>query len=59
MRINDDLYKNARAYCDKNSIRFKDFLEDAIENAMFETDVPVKKVWIKNRLILFIRIISL
>jgi hypothetical protein len=34
LRINHDLYVRLRAHCDRFGIRFLDFVEDALENAM-------------------------
>jgi hypothetical protein len=34
LRINPDLYVKLREHCDRFGIRFLDFVEDALENAM-------------------------
>jgi hypothetical protein len=34
IKIDDDLYKKLRKHCDKIGIRFKDFVEDSLENAI-------------------------
>jgi len=34
LRINHDLYVRLREHCDRFGIRFLDFVEDALENAM-------------------------
>jgi hypothetical protein len=34
LRINQDLYVRLREHCDRFGIRFRDFAEDALENAM-------------------------
>ena len=35
VRINRDLYVTLREHCDRVGIRFLDFVEDALENAMY------------------------
>jgi hypothetical protein len=35
IKIENELYRRVRDYCDYNSIRFKDFIEDALENAQY------------------------
>ncbi len=35
IKIDDDLYKRLRKHCDKIGIRFKDFVEDSLENAIY------------------------
>lgn len=34
IRIDSDLYSRLREYCDKKNIRFIDFVEDSLENAI-------------------------
>jgi hypothetical protein len=37
VKIGSEIYDEARQYCDDNGIRFIDFIEDALENAVYET----------------------
>lgn len=41
IKVDKDLYKRIRKHCDQNGIRFKDFVEDSFENAMY-TDESIK-----------------
>ncbi len=41
IKIDEELYKRLRKHCDQNGIRFKDFAEDSLENAM-HTDESIK-----------------
>ena len=41
IKIEKDLYKRLRKHSDQNGIRFKDFVEDSLENAM-HTDESIK-----------------
>ena len=37
--ISVELYQNIREYCDKNSLRFIDFIEDALESATYRDEL--------------------
>lgn len=38
LAINSELHDELRAYCDSENIRFKDFVEDALENAIYRNE---------------------
>jgi hypothetical protein len=40
--IDSDLYENLRAYCDNSGIRFVDFVEDALEQAIAHEEILEK-----------------
>lgn len=40
--IERDLYESLRQYCDKNGIRFVDFIEEALENAIDRVEILQK-----------------
>jgi hypothetical protein len=46
INIESELYDELRQYCDDNGIRFVDFVENALEIALYESQVPT--VEIKN-----------
>ena len=39
IEIEDQFYKELRDYCDRENIRLKDFIEDALENAIYRDEV--------------------
>jgi hypothetical protein len=39
LEIRDELYETLREYCDKENIRFNDFIQDSLENAMRENKI--------------------
>ncbi len=53
IKISDELYQNIREYCDKNSLRFIDFIEDSLESATYRDELErlvIDETKIKERI---------
>lgn len=49
LKIDADIYNLLRDYCDKNGIRFRNFVEDSLENAIqFEESDKIHREEIEN-----------